>query len=431
VTTTDMTVELRGEEQAQREAAEQRLAETAAERAETRKVLARPGGIAQADSPERIAKRIDRLSRYYAREQLPVVSTETPAGDPESALASALERTTTTIPAAVDVEEPTAAVVLERIINTEDFVDIRYLEAGVTAARAVCRVVIRDAGGRLAGYGSGSLVSPRLLLTNHHVLSSATVAETSGAEFNYQDGVDGQPLQPRVFRLDPATFYVADRERDFALVAVQRDRALSDFGFNRLIEAEGKAILGEYVTIVQHPRGEKKRVALRENQIVTLADAFVHYAADTEPGSSGSPVFNDQWEVVALHHASVRAPEQEELGGFLNEGIRISRIIKFLRAQELDAAKRELVSELLEPERIELRAPAAAGSTTPANLGGSGSTPVEITVPLEVTIRVGGGVAAAVPPAEVVVEQEAEPDPPNGILDGEPGPGATPLDRGG
>ena len=28
-----------------------------------------------------------------------------------------------------------------------------------------------------------------------------------------------------------------------------------------------------------------------------------HYSTDTEAGSSGSPVFNDQWEVVALHHS--------------------------------------------------------------------------------------------------------------------------------
>ena len=89
---------------------------------------------------------------------------------------------------------------------------------------------------------------------------------------------------------------------------------LAPFGFNRTIAAKGKAIAGDFVTIVQHPGGQKKRVALRDNRIVDVFDAFLHYAADTEPGSSGSPVFNDQWELVALHHASVPALDHPELG---------------------------------------------------------------------------------------------------------------------
>lgn len=65
-------------------------------------------------------------------------------------------------------------------------------------------------------------------------------------------------------------------------------RSGSKFGFNRLIEAEGKAIVGDFVSIIQHPGGEKKQVALREDWIVDLLDLFVHYETDTEPGSSGS-----------------------------------------------------------------------------------------------------------------------------------------------
>ena len=50
------------------------------------------------------------------------------------------------------------------------------------------------------------------------------------------------------------------RNSDFALVAVAaRDADLAAYGLNRLIEAQGKAILGDFVTIVQHPGGEKSR----------------------------------------------------------------------------------------------------------------------------------------------------------------------------
>jgi endonuclease G len=339
------------ERERQQEAAARRVAERTPARDEHEAVLARPGGLAEADTPERVAKRLDRLSRYYGDGPMLAANGSGPGK------------------------------VLEKIINTADFVGARYLDAGVAAARAVGRVTIRDAGGRLAGYGTGSLVAPTLLLTNHHVLPDAETARSSAIEFNYQDGIDGRPLPAVVHPFDPDALFLADEERDFALVAVRATAAaLAPFGHNRLIEAEGKAIIGEFVTIVQHPRGEKKQVALRENRIVDIPDRFLHYSADTEPGSSGSPVFNDQWEVVALHHASVPVD-----GGFTNEGIRISRVCRFVREAQLDPAQRALADQIFAPQRIELAAPAPAAQET------------TITVPLEITVRVGTAPAPARP----------------------------------
>src|ERR671923_71987 len=253
------------------------------------------------------------------------------------------------MPAGTTTMSPAVATISR---SPADFVGIRYLDAGVAAARAIGRVNIQDAAGRLLGYGTGSLVSPALLLTNHHVLPDANSARSSVIEFNYQDGLDGRPLEPRLFPLDPDRFFLADEERDCALVAVRATPdELAPFGFNRLIEAEGKAIIGEFVTIVQHPRGEKKQIALRENKIVDIPSDFLHYTADTEPGSSGSIVFNDEWETVALHHASVPAPEHEELGGFVNEGIRISRVVKFVKEAQLPPEQRALADDIFVPAR--------------------------------------------------------------------------------
>ncbi|MFD4181497.1 hypothetical protein ACFWPB_10335, partial [Rhodococcus sp. NPDC058514] len=57
------------ERQRQSDAAAQRARERAPQRGEHVSVLSTPGGIAAADTPERIAKRLDRLSRYYAGEE--------------------------------------------------------------------------------------------------------------------------------------------------------------------------------------------------------------------------------------------------------------------------------------------------------------------------------------------------------------------------
>jgi endonuclease G len=373
----------------QHEAAAERIAERTTTRSEHEAALA-SGGIAAADTPERIAKRLDRLSRYYAGAEPPPASGAT--AEPEAMMEEAIERVGAIVG---DGGEPEK--LLERIINTADFVGIRYLDAGVAAARAIGRVNIRG-GGRLQGYGTGSLVSPALLLTNHHVLPDAATARESVIEFNYQDGIDGRPLLAEVFPLDPDRFFLADDERDLALVAVRATPAeLARFGFNRLIEAEGKAIIGEFVTIVQHPRGEKKQVALRENKIVDIPDNFLHYSADTEPGSSGSLAFNDQWEAVALHHASVPAPQHQDLGGFVNEGIRISRIIKFVKEAPLPPEQRALVDQIFaSPGRPDIPtpeavAPAAASAAPVAPQGGS----VTITVPLQITLQVGAGMESA------------------------------------
>ena len=336
------------ERQRQRDAAELRARERAPQRGEHVDALNGPGGVAAADTPERIAKRVDRLGRYYGN------------GGWES--------------------DALPEQVLEKIINTADFVGVRYLDAGAAAARSIGRVNIRDARGTLQGYGTGFLVSPTLLLTNHHVLPNADTARSSVIEFDYQDGIDGKPRPVQMFPLAPGRFYLADRERDFALVAVGAEPGtLAQFGFTPLIQAEGKAVIGEFVTIVQHPRGEKKQIALRENRIVDVPERFLHYSADTEPGSSGSPVFNDQWEVVALHHASVRAPQHTEFGGVLNEGVRISRILEYVRAQNLTPQSRDLVDDIVHAERT-------APTVSPAV---EREREVTVRVPLEITVRLG------------------------------------------
>jgi endonuclease G, mitochondrial len=304
-----------------------RVADRTAPRRTTIRRLRQPGGLAKGDDPRRVAARIDRLGQHHP--DLPTV---------DAAALAAGE------PAAVEAAEN----VLERIILTDDLLGVGYLEGGVAASRAVARVVLRDERDRVVGFGTGSMVSPELLLTNHHVLGDPAVAARARVEFDYQDGFDGAPLPVTDFGLDPDRFFLADKALDFALVAVAATPAeLRRFGHNTLIGAEGKAIAGDYVTIIQHPGGEKKQIALRENRIVDVLDQFLHYETDTEPGSSGSPVFNDQWEVVALHHAAVPAPEHDELGAWVNEGLRVSRLLAFLRGQEYPSAQHALVAALL------------------------------------------------------------------------------------
>ena len=78
----------------------------------------------------------------------------------------------------------------------------------------------------------------------------------------------------------------------------------------------------------KHPGGGPKQIALTHNMVTYVDDNVVQYLTDTMPGSSGSPVFNAAWEVVALHHSGgwLREPgDKEKL--FRNEGIAIGQVL--------------------------------------------------------------------------------------------------------
>jgi hypothetical protein len=82
--------------------------------------------------------------------------------------------------------------------------------------------------------------------------------------------------------------------------------------------------------IIGHPQGRDLELSLQDNELVACNDTLVHYRTPTEPGSSGSPVFEpNAWEVVALHHRGTdkmkRIDGQE---GFYkaNEGVSIMKI---------------------------------------------------------------------------------------------------------
>ena len=215
----------------------------------------------------------------------------------------------------------------ERYIGRNDLLRVNYLERGVMAARAVCRIYVADPFGGGGEWGTGFLVSPRLLVTNNHVIKSSDTALRSFAEFGYELDMRGSFRSSKRFQLMPQLGFISDPDLDFTLVAVAErsedgSAALLDYGFLRLNPNLHKVDEMEFVTIIQHPNGEDKHIAVRENEVIKIGDRndsqrdnWLWYVSDTAPGSSGAPVFNDQWQVVAVHHAGV--PESREVDGIV------------------------------------------------------------------------------------------------------------------
>lgn len=335
------------------------------------------------------------------------------------------------------------AALLERILGKSDLVAVSFLARGLAAARAVGRIHIRNRSGQTIGFGTGSLVSPDLLMTNNHVLAEAPEAETSQVEFDYQVDLDGRPAPSTFFRLAPDRFFLTDDELDYTLVAVgervsgTRERA--ELGWSPLREGDVPVLKGEYVSIIQHPNGEPKQLAVRENEVIDFPDPWLHYRTDTAPGSSGSPVFNDQWQLVALHHSGV--PRRDAEGRILardgrpwepamgdhridwiaNEGAQLDQIVRHIQNQPLSEAERPLRAAIFEAEHPSVRpatATDASNSTMQQNVGGFREAVVDRdggvtwTIPLRVTVRLGDSgspVTGGVRPGEAPVDTVSKP----------------------
>ncbi|MHA2345502.1 MAG: DNA/RNA non-specific endonuclease [Candidatus Hodarchaeales archaeon] len=265
---------------------------------------------------------------------------------------------------------------LERILVKNDFLNINYLDCGILASKSIGRIQVRDDAKRIVFHGTGFMVSPTLLLTCNHVLSSPDECTNSLVNFNYEDDIHFIPKPIASASFDPSQFFYTDIMLDFTLVAVQPNThngtPLTEYGFLKLIMDSGKALIGECVTIIQHPNGSTKQIALRENQVVDVFDNYIHYETDTAKGTSGAAVFNDQWEVVSLHHMSIMKKDkdghiltndgkewtenmgEDKIGWEANEGIRISRILDHISRQDWNSDDKKYIDELFD-NMIEIR----------------------------------------------------------------------------
>jgi endonuclease G len=209
---------------------------------------------------------------------------------------------------------------LEKIIGAVSHLkSIAWLTRGAQAARSVCRILTPDS------FGTGFVVNGGRVMTNYHVLPSRDVARTSRVEFNFQETLEGGLEPSKVYDIDSDS-WAGDTTYDCATVRLQQfgDEALRQWGY-LAVEAAAVPEVNAHVSIIQHPNGGPKQIAVTANQVVSVFGHRLHYTTDTLAGSSGSPVFNDDWKVVALHHAGghLRVNGAGEKR-YVNEGILMS-----------------------------------------------------------------------------------------------------------
>lgn len=198
-----------------------------------------------------------------------------------------------------EAPEESAGISREKIIGSSNLAPIAWLKKGMIAGKAVCKVQLPD-----GSSGTGFLIPGGKVMTNFHVLGSADDAAGAKLAFDYEADESGQVKKQYFYKLKAHTWQ-GNKELDYAIVEVDEsgsERPLSDWGVLS-INKDYRAEAGRYLTIVQHPYGRPKELAY--DRVTGVQGPFLLYRTDTEPGSSGSPVFDENWQVVALHHGSL------------------------------------------------------------------------------------------------------------------------------
>lgn len=202
----------------------------------------------------------------------------------------------------------------------------------------VCRIEITTKTGTI--YGTGFLIGPDLVMTNHHVMKTIIEKPDDSGNvrfrFDYKVMEDGDTINSgTVYRLAANDWLINASEHSAIDEVADTNGAVPevnqlDYAIVRLngkpgdlpvgVDAKPSAPARKWIKlskdpydfdpdtalyIVQHPQGEPLKMCIDTEAVINVNSnrTRVRYRTNTEGGSSGSPCFNKDWELVALHHA--------------------------------------------------------------------------------------------------------------------------------
>jgi len=207
------------------------------------------------------------------------------------------------------------AIQKETILFQDDMLPVGYLQAGLLAARSVARLRVPryEAGvDRDKRYwGTGWLLTESLLMTNHHVFNARDDGEPDASATDFREQALHTTLQFDVDSLDSGSDPVnlvevvaEDQNLDYAIarIAAQPERAALTIDWTPFTLKPGDVVP---LDVIQHPSGQAKKIAIRNNLATAAASPELRYFTSTLGGSSGAPVLNDKWQVVGIHRGSI------------------------------------------------------------------------------------------------------------------------------
>ena len=186
---------------------------------------------------------------------------------------------------------------------------------------------------------TGFLVSPHgHFLTNNHCISTEGEAATLEVRWRYQTPQCGSGTAVFDSVSLGAHLVTTSEDYDYSLLTFSGSNPAPTYGYLGLLNQEAK--VGDPIWIAQHPGGQPKQFAVVSDmdgggtpkvQLVNV-DGFstqppgtdIGYYADTEGGSSGSPVMTMANQVIAIHHAGTGGSACTPT--WMNQGVRMTLI---------------------------------------------------------------------------------------------------------
>lgn len=245
---------------------------------------------------------------------------------------------------------------LEKILSAENIVfDVaKFRQRLAELERTVCRI---DINGRAAG--TGFLVGPDLVLTNYHVIDGVSSGASISLLFDHKVLDDGSTLNPgTAYKLanewlvhssphskvdlqhEPKSGEPRPDELDYALLRVAGRAGEDQVSYDGVTGEHAPQrgwirppenldydfSVNKVLFILQHPAGKPMKLTVNTVRGFNANRTRLTYLNDTEPGASGSPCFNGNWELVALHHSGDPAAVAN-----YNEGIPLAAIVSNLK----------------------------------------------------------------------------------------------------
>ena len=191
--------------------------------------------------------------------------------------------------------------------------------------------------------GTGSRVSKGLVLMASHVFEKIRGKNKVTIQFRDYDQMNATVLYD--IPLDVSNAVRDNCDLDYALVRFEKPASGDIEEYNRQLSklvilsnmspTEKRTLIGRHVNVYSYFNGSF-HCSIRENKCISLEDSdnrpyLFYYTTDTSHGSSGAPVFNDQWEIVGIHRGS-----REDDGGRCqaNVGTLISYILEDLYGKQ-------------------------------------------------------------------------------------------------
>ena len=237
----------------------------------------------------------------------------------------------------------------EVLVHKDDTVPYYFMELGVKTAESVLKINVpafengqaknQPDGTQIVSQGTGWLLSDSLVMTNHHVVNARKEKEADATkedlELQGQNAFAIFDFNDKLLTgstVNAVSLEAWNKELDYAIIRINATGRNPVKWSVKKITFDTEPVA---VNIIQHPNGQSKRFGIRNNLVSASTETDLRYFTDTESGSSGSPVFNDSWEAVALHRGAKYVENVQFQGkstAYVNVGTHLTSIFEHIKS---------------------------------------------------------------------------------------------------